>query len=236
VKQENLLAAIRVAMEGPAMQETVTRHSRQTDDCLSLPAFVLALRRGFSKEELAHVGDCAFCQKMVAMEWRLDCPSLVTLARIRNGTLPHRYAPQEHLEECESCRERLESPLVRALAAAGSALAVDTILPASVMGYAGKDEIRLPLLAQDKQEGLTIALQERDGRLMGLLLTDDPTRAGQRLRIDLFDEKGQSVKSAELVLIKDDYGCAASLDFGSFRDCVRQLGSECALTATSLEQ
>jgi len=233
MKEENLLVAIRGALEESALRETTTRHSRRSDQCLTLPRFVLAMRQGFSPEELAHVGDCVFCQKLVAMEWRRECPSLVTLARQRNGTLPHRYAAQEHLQECDSCRQRLESPLVRALAAAGASFAVGTLLP--VFEAHHQTETPLPLLAQHKDEGLTIALQERDGRLMGLIMTDDPARAGQRLRIELFDDNGRAVESVERELMEDPYGCEASVDFGPFEDRVRRLGSECALTARVLK-
>lgn len=86
--------------------------------CPSLIRLAECLAKGWGKEELAHVQGCLHCQKIVAAEWRIECPDLGTLARHLAGVSPFADAMRIHLQghSCERCARRLESPWLAGIA------------------------------------------------------------------------------------------------------------------------
>jgi hypothetical protein len=86
--------------------------------CPSLIRLAECLAKGWGKKELAHVQGCLHCQKIVAAEWRIECPDLGILARHLAGVLPFGEAMRIHLQShsCQRCGRRLESPWLAGIA------------------------------------------------------------------------------------------------------------------------
>src|SRR5438128_1646052 len=51
-----------------------TQHRLRTLQCPSLPRLVSTSAWRLSSGEQAHVGACPYCQKVLAMAWRYECP------------------------------------------------------------------------------------------------------------------------------------------------------------------
>lgn len=99
-------------VERPRMQ-----HRDRTPDCLSLPALDRALTSGFTTGERVHVTACSFCQKVIAMVWRLECPSLTLVLLHLAPSSPVSGAMAEHLERdgCRRCQRLTGSRVVKVI-------------------------------------------------------------------------------------------------------------------------
>ena len=103
------------------------RHREATDQCPSLRRFPAGVRSGWrgQPENRRHVSQCRFCQKLTAMQWRIECPALAVLVRNSLAGAPDAAALAMHIREDHCVRCRAISELVQqgtsALAAAGEA-------------------------------------------------------------------------------------------------------------------
>ena len=100
------------------VERAPTQHSDRTADCLPLWMVGEASNRGFADSQLAHVPTCRFCQKLLAMAWRLECPGIRLLLLHLGPSSPVSEAMVEHVEldACPRCTRLTNSRLLRALA------------------------------------------------------------------------------------------------------------------------
>src|SRR5579872_6252426 len=65
------------------------RDSRKTTECPNVARFPEIARTLWSEEERLHVRGCdSYCQRMIAIQWRIEPPSLSLLMRYAAGLLP----------------------------------------------------------------------------------------------------------------------------------------------------
>ncbi len=100
-----------------ALRAFVNRRSNDASDpltqpgCLSLPSIVMGLTRGWKQAEQTHVSDCPFCQRAIAMSWKVSPPGSRILAEYIAGTSPYSTAMERYLRDephlrfiVETCR------------------------------------------------------------------------------------------------------------------------------------
>lgn len=95
-----------------------TEHSDRSPDCLSLSALDEASNRLFAGSQGAHVSACSFCQKLLAMAWRLECPGTGLVLMHLGRASPISMAMVEHVERdgCRRCLRLTNSRLLRTVA------------------------------------------------------------------------------------------------------------------------
>jgi hypothetical protein len=149
------------------LRRAPARHHQQTDDCPSLLRFPTSVRNGWSPKDRRHVTCCDFCQKVTAMQWRMECPSLASLVRNSLREAPDAAAMAIHIKEdgCARCRSIFEavSRGAAALAAARElaleslgALTPDSLLGLgrwAVKGECGPITLAKPQLYQRSADG-----------------------------------------------------------------------------------
>jgi hypothetical protein len=101
------------------LERAPRQHGDRTLDCLSLPALDDVTTRGFTEPQLLHVPMCPFCQRLLAMAWRLECPGIRLLLVHLRPPSPVGEAMLEHIETdgCRRCQRLVGSRLLRALPA-----------------------------------------------------------------------------------------------------------------------
>jgi hypothetical protein len=96
----SLRAGVRRELAEDERARGAGRPGEQTPACVSLPRLDRALEQGFDRAEAWHVRDCAFCQKRIAMVWRVRCPRLgLILTHLGTDMLSRRGAVDEELAE-----------------------------------------------------------------------------------------------------------------------------------------
>lgn len=58
------------------VQKAPEQHRQRTPACPSLPRFAAAAETGWTPQGQAHMMTCPYCQTVMAMEWRIKCPSV----------------------------------------------------------------------------------------------------------------------------------------------------------------
>lgn len=241
MKPRGLDRILRAAHESAVAAEP-SRPPGQTDRCLSLPRLAEGVQAGFSPAELAHVEECDFCQKVLRIEWSVECPSLTQLARHLAGQSAFSRSLAAHVDEddCGRCRCLLGSKILQAAAAVLAATdempaMLDALRPQPAMlpalvGATGSTT-RRPFQErfQDPATGLTVGLRERsDGELTVHLESDDPNRSGQSYRVEVLGTRRQL--EIVLTLGRDEDGlCTAQGGLGSFAEVAPELGETCQL-------
>jgi hypothetical protein len=94
------------------------QHYLKTPACPPITRFSAPELPEWSGAELAHVESCPYCQKLLNMRFRQDCPGIADLIRFRAGSSPYKKALESHLEEeqCQRCQTVLDSAWMTALA------------------------------------------------------------------------------------------------------------------------
>lgn len=119
MSQRNI-ARIFQAASGVELETAPIRHSLRTPQCPPLTRFVEGVQRGWTEEERDHVSNCVYCQKITAMQWRTECPSVFVLIQdiADPKHFPDRQALHVHLKEdnCRRCNLALSSRVLAGLA------------------------------------------------------------------------------------------------------------------------
>jgi hypothetical protein len=218
-------------------------------DCPTLPRMAeAAISGGWSEGELAHVSDCRFCQKVLAAEYRIECPELTALARYQAGASPFAGALRIHLEEdgCERCARRLQSAWVAAVAAllragamteaalrdlgrdvAAASLnlaAAPSFLPAGESGTIQQTHTAGP-------DGLiALTLRQEGPHLVAYVEAPNPKLAGRSVSVEVLGR--QRRMQARLVLgLVDGVGAFGRQDLGLMADFLSRIGPDCEILA-----
>lgn len=94
------------------------QHHLKTPDCPPITRFAGPDLPEGSAAEIAHMESCAYCQKLLTMRFRQECPGIADLIRFRVAATPYRAALEAHLdqEQCLRCRAVTGSAWINALA------------------------------------------------------------------------------------------------------------------------
>jgi hypothetical protein len=145
ISDDLLMAALRAAhveeasVGASAGEEAPTRHSRQTDECPTVPRLVRAVQSGFAALEAAerrHIRGCDHCRGVLATALAAGHPGLTTLAEHAGEPIPE---VERHLDGCRRCRALRRASLVVAATrriAAGQPAEIAAARVASTTGVA----------------------------------------------------------------------------------------------------
>ncbi|MGA3099984.1 MAG: hypothetical protein ABSF25_26325 [Bryobacteraceae bacterium] len=217
--------------------------------CPSLPRIAeAALSAAWSADEVAHVSGCRWCQRLLAFEYRAECPDLITLARHEAGVSPFEDALRAHLEEdrCERCARRLGSAWVEAVAALlragaltaaalremGRGVAEVSLNLASAPSFlpsGGSGDIQqIHAAGPDGLIGLT--LRQEGPRVVAYVETPNPALAGRAVSVEVLGR--QRRMQARMVLgLVDGVGAFGSQDLGLMADFLTRIGPDCEILA-----
>lgn len=215
--------------------------------CPSLPRLAQALYQGWQDQELAHVAHCARCQKIVAAEFRIECPGFAVLAHYAAGDSPFAAALDQHLaEDCESrCRRRLQSPWLQGVAAALRAGAMtETILQDSLRHLAnsgvrlasvpaflplgGETAIQVHAVCEDGL--IAVTLKQEGSQVVAYVESPNTSVAGHTVAVELLGDAG-SQRAQVILRMVDGIGAFGFHNFGSLADLAVSLGGECEILA-----
>lgn len=230
------------------------RHPLRTPQCPPTPRFYPGVRRGWSPEERQHVSRCEFCQRATALEWRVECPGIFTLARYLAGgeVFEDQQAMVRHLEadSCRRCALAVRTTFANALSALlrerkRSIDEIRALADRAVLIYA-----RLPVLAPDgvhceplEGNGRFVVSAEGEAAGMNLALcggdsgelevsVEGPTGI-DRTRIEVIGESESRVET--VLLYEAGERSAGARSLGSLAQQVRQLGEDCLVLAAPVE-
>jgi hypothetical protein len=239
---ESVLRAISKDAPGARRQ-----HRLRTPDCPPLTRFPEGTRNGWSAEVAEHVGQCAYCQKVTAMQWRLDHPPLWTLFRYAAGwPAPDAEAMRIHLEEdnCEHCRRvtsrsRAVAELRRVLESDRSARAVQEYEKAAAAMGAGADTTQPETVvaagfSTDAREAFQVRFANADGSLItslretddGRLVVEvesrDAANVGRRVLVEVL-QAGDSLERELTLEGRGRFGAGADYCFGAYKEFAASL-------------
>jgi len=104
-EEEDVIAELQALVERE-VEDTPGRHPLRTDRCPPLPAFD-SRREGWTENQRQHASTCPYCQRTIALSWRIACPDLPQLAEYRSDPegFPAKLAMGLHLERdgCQRC-------------------------------------------------------------------------------------------------------------------------------------
>lgn len=228
-----------------------TQHRLRTPGCPSLPRLLSATPGDLSPSEQAHTTACPYCQKVIAMAWRHECPRLGALVAHLAGRSEAEAAMREHLDEdrCQRCLRLARSPLIRSAAATlresrrsvqsleawlERAAAVSARLPARVGTFAALDKgpfrVRVELPG-----GLAIVVRQTDrGVLVAEVESADLRHEGRRVHVEILGEGEPLV--ADLILRAEGGRCSGRHTFGHLSDLANDLGTSCEVLAALDDQ
>lgn len=87
-----------------------------TERCPSIAMFNPCVRSGWPSEYREHVADCDYCQRMVGLDYRIECPGPVALAQYKARSMNAKaFALHLNKDKCPKCTAALESSPVVAL-------------------------------------------------------------------------------------------------------------------------
>ncbi len=218
------------------------QHPQQSAACPGLARMVQGLVAGFEPDELEHLRDCGFCQKVLEMAWRADCPSALELTRHLAGRSAFSASIAAHAERatCPRCSLLLQSRMLQSLASAWRATsALPTRLadlqpqlvrlPAAIGATAPVTTAPFQHRAEDAATGVTITLRETGaGDLVLGLEVDDPALAGRRFEVELAGAEGRPPVTMTLHQQADGC-CMARENLGRFAALAAELGPTCAV-------
>ena len=250
MSEENLARAMR-AVYDDLTKKAPREHSLRTADCPPLTAFPQGTRQGWSEEYRSHVPSCPYCQKLTAMQWRLDHPRIWYLALHAAGRpVEDAEALRIHLEDdrCAHCLRILRSTALQALAKliqAGAktleglearakragACASQLVFAA---GFAAKQREPFQMRTDTVDGSLLATLWERDGQLMLELESADPANAGRKVLAEILGEGGEVLRETFVLEDRGEYGAGISRSFGELKQFERLL-KECSLVVSWIE-
>lgn len=212
-------------------RQRLGRRARRTRECVP-PAKLTpwAARGQWTADELAHVESCGYCQRMIAIGWRVEHPAspMMIRALLRyvldpNGAPDHK-ALAFHLDEdqCETCWNRLESGWFRVLVgifkpiSSHATWVVGELALVEVGGLfsrEGSDE-RAEGQATDADSGLRVSWHVDDRKhLVAYAESRDRALIGRGVRLELVGE-ADSIGFQELFVDIADGTVSARHDFG----------------------
>lgn len=114
LKESTVEDLLRLVSAEKAHEAPTGEHPLQTEACPPLSLFPKAVREGWPSEWIAHVSNCPYCQRLIGLEWRLECPDVPTLMRYLADPehFPFREAMEFHLnvDRCSRCHLLLQNP------------------------------------------------------------------------------------------------------------------------------
>jgi hypothetical protein len=223
-----------------------TQHRLRTGQCLSLPRLLSTAPWGFSPGERAHATACSYCQKVMAMAWRYECPGVGFVVWDLAGMSPAETAMREHLDDdrCQRCLRLRRSPLLRS--AAGTlrggqrrlealeawveeAVVVTARIPTGVGAFAAFDQGPFRVRAESPG-GLVSVVRETDrGLLVVEIQSTHAGHEGQTVHVEILGE-GEPLE-INLVLRVEGGRCTARHTIGHFSDLSTRLGNSCEVMA-----
>jgi hypothetical protein len=223
-----------------------TQHRLRTTQCPSLPRLLSTGAWDHSPSERAHTMACSYCQKVMAMAWRYECPGVGVLVSDLAGLSPAERAMQEHLEEdrCQRCLRLRRSPLLRSAAAAlragqrsvqgleawlEEAVVLTTRLPTGVGTFAAFDQGPFRVRAESPGGLVTVVRETDRGLLVVEIESADPRHAGRTVHVEVLGQ-GDPLE-VDLVLEAEDGRCIARHTVGHFSDLAARLGTSCEVLA-----
>jgi hypothetical protein len=189
---------------------------------------------------------CSYCQKVIAMGWRYDCPSVGFLVSDLAGLSPAATAMREHLEQdrCQRCLRLRRSPLLQSAAVtlrAGQrslhgfeawleeAVVLTARLPVGAGTFAAFDAGPFRVRAESPG-GLATVVRETDrGLLVVEIESADPRHEGRTVHVEILGE-GAPLE-VDLVLGAEEGRCIARHTVGHFSDLAARLGTSCEVLA-----
>lgn len=215
------------------------RHRHWTPACPALGRIAQAVVEGWRPDELAHVRDCPYCQRVLACEWRAGCVPVLEIVRYLAERSDLAPSIREHLEvdACPRCCRLARSRVLAAVAApwrrwdvepleAGQALAWKLTLPPAGVAFAEATRPPFQTRLFDEATGLTVTLLERpDGRLVAYIESDDGGLAETTYRLELVGLHSQVDDKVRLRAVRAG-GCAGQLTFGPAGELLESLGAE----------
>ena len=209
-----------------------------------------AAAEGWTAGERDHVCACAYCQKVMAMEWRAECPGLATLAAYLADLCPDKPSLTVHLnvDRCSRCARMLESPWLQAAAKLirggqrtleSMRAAFDGVLvgfaPVPVAARSPGAPPRAPfrLLATHSQGLLEVEVAENDQKqLEATVRSKDAGLNGRIVVIELIAEHDMLTLETELRIEgKGKIECLGRAVFGEMHKIWPKIGKDCAVLA-----
>lgn len=227
MSDKNLARLLRAAYE-LEVERAPKQHPLRRPDCPPLPRFVAALRKGWNPQEREHISNCAYCQKVTAMEWRAEPPSLFTIARHLADpvSFEDHDAMEQYLASSEQARQRIEllqrSRFVRKLVdmirlalqgkvalsasvdkahqmAASATAGFGQMALADGFNSAQKLVQRFQMRSVSEDGRLITNLYERsDGKLVVEVESADRESVGRKVQVELIGEQEQMTAELEL--------------------------------------
>ena len=221
-----------------------SHHKWQTPRCLSLSRLdPKRSRSGWTLEDQAHVTGCRYCQRVIALFWRQQCPSLWDLARLAGQPegFPNRTALRFHLEQdlCKNCRELSEPPLFQRLVqnvrdwATHHAVATYASLPLSSDDSSEASTDPHEPIVEASSHTMSLILHQTDRDLLATLGVVERRLAGAQVRVAVIGRDNVEVVDGSLGQHQDRVGFHAN--FGPAQDLVQHLGSDFAVIAALLD-
>jgi len=229
MSEKNFLGALRTLCE-IEVARAPARHSLQTQKCLTLARFMPWSQANWTDSEREHVSGCRYCQRMMALVWREECPRLWTLVKYKYamGTFPFDEAMRFHVDRdgCPRCSRILNSPLIdrlKNLVAQGADLAGSAVAAYGEVASAAEfASIKRPALhiRDTSEDGLLVStlLETAEGLLVLHVESPDRKNIGRRVVAEVISESG-SLLRVELELVSaGEFGCRAEHAYGRIRD------------------
>jgi hypothetical protein len=225
---------------------TPTQHRLQTPHCATLSHLLSTPAWTRPAEERRHTAACPWCQKVLAMAWRQECPGVGQLVVDLAGSSSAAAAMREHLEEdrCPRCRRLMGSALLGSAAAAlregrrsvqalevwlGQVVAVSTPLPAGAGSFAGFDRGPFRVRAESPGGLVTVVRQTDRGLVVVETESSDPSLAGRHVRVEILGD-GEPLE-VDLVLRAEGGRSIARHTVGRFSELRSRLGGSCEVVA-----
>jgi hypothetical protein len=223
-----------------------TQHGLHTLRCPSLARLLSTSAWGVLSCEEPHVATCPYCQKVLAMAWRYECPSVAFVVFDMADMSPAEAAIREHLEQdgCVRCQRLLRSGLVRSAAAAlregrrslqsvedwlKRTVVVGTRLPAKAGTFAASNPGPFRVRVESPGGLVTVVRQTDRGLLVLEVESADLRHEGKRVLVEILGE-GEPLE-VSLVLRTDGERCIARHTVGHLSDLAPRLGSSCEVLA-----
>jgi hypothetical protein len=227
-------------------------HPWRTPHCLSTLEFLPPISSStWSSDEAAHVESCRYCQRMIGIGWRSQCPGLLDLARYVSdpGTFRFRDAMAFHLEHdrCDNCTAWLTNKVFQTLVGlrtAAAGLAASVMVPEALMGSTDAAAVLESRAASPDVPFTQLAMRDDDEDLIVYLHAEDPRLAGRRVTVQVLGAEGAESKAAlfeglsrpapaerPIPGVLSRVAAVAECNFGPLTDVTLRLGGELIITS-----
>jgi len=220
------------------------QHYLKTPACPPLPRFAGRELPELSAAEAEHVKSCGYCQKLLTIRFRHDCPGIADLIRFQTGTSYYGKALELHLQddECPRCRAVLGSAWMAALAEGWRTgrVALQRLLVIAKETAVGSAGLMLqPEFASPAQcPAFRITAGDASGLMLATLINEraeavlyiearGPGMGGRRAYVDVSGPKG---RLTALVPLEQIGKSATGIHrFGPTADLISRVGDEITL-------